>query len=46
MHVEKLSDTLDKENIRPRKNLSESEERILLVADSVESRVRHVVYRT
>ena len=44
MHVEKLSDTLDKENIRPRKNLSESEERILLGADSVES-LRRIVHQ-
>lgn len=44
MHVETMNDTQNKENIRPRKDLSESEEGILLGADSIES-LRRIVHQ-
>ena len=44
MHVETMNDTQNKENVRPRKDLSESEEGILLGADSIES-LRRIVHQ-
>ena len=45
MHVETMNDTQNKENIRPRKDLSESEEGIVLLgADSIES-LRRIVHQ-